>query len=127
VGVVGVGGFDGAVAVGDGVGGVGDVFGELDPGCCFSGVRGGDHAQFRLRRIAYAHDAPWPEKKIAGLAFWRGPVGVGLPGVGPGLEGGGVGESERVFVVQVVSEKGSFVAGAKFVGGAFAEFHGAEA
>jgi len=90
VGAVGVGGFDGTVAVGMGLAGSEYVFSEpVSGGCGFGGVSGVDQAQFTLRRIDNAHGAPWQEKKIARLAFrWR-PVGVRLPGVGAGFECGG--------------------------------------
>ena len=95
-----VGGLDGAMAIRDGVGGIADIAGFA-----------------RLRsRVGPAQQCRRPARcRLVGCGFLGREVGVALPGVGAGLEAGGVFKVEAGFsrvVLQVVGEELGFDLGA---------------
>jgi len=98
-----VSGLDGAMAVGDGVGGVAHV----------GGFCGG-------LRVVEAKQTGAEQMKASGLRLFRREVGVALPGVGAGLEAGCVFEVETGWVFaglifEVVGEESGFNLGAVLV------------
>ena len=109
-----VGGLDGAVAVGDRVGGVGNILGDGEGGGNgFAGsLRGAEREALLTREIERGG------VEAAFVSGCRGPNGVALPDVDAGAEAGYALEVEARLGLKILLEEGCFEVRAVLVAGA---------